>query len=414
MNIQEIGRVVIIDDKYEEVKDLLKVLSKNKVSVMYFTGAEDELPEEPFSDIRIIFLDIELGTGGQDDKTKISTAVGVINRIIGTYNTSYLIILWTKHEELINGIKDAIKSNPPIIMLDLEKNECKNDEGNFDINKIENKLKEKLRETGIFQLFIIWENLVHKSTGIIVNVFSSFYPRNNDWNNKMSVIFRKLAEAYSGKQLRDGDEIVKDALLTFNDTFLDTLENEIKYYKNIGELAINDSNFNDDIAAQINSRLHLIIEPQVNSVPGNIYEDWKDQVNIDDLFNGGGGIESYSEKDSFLRNLKFILLEVSPYCDYAQNNWKFHRVLHGLMWPKNDFKKIKKKTDYIYTSPIFKVGSEIYKFVFNLRFLTTLSFEELNDKRPVLRIRHDLLVDIQSKISGHINRPGIIYLEKES
>jgi hypothetical protein len=155
--------------------------------------------------------------------------------------------------------------------------------------------------------------------------------------------------------------------------------------------------------------LHLIFQPPKKSLPGNIYK-WENQVKINDLFNGD--IDSYPQKNSFLEKLKYILLEVSPSCDYAQDKWKLHRVILGVMWPENDLKKIKKTADYIYFSPIFEVEGKIYKFVFDLRYLTTLSFGELKDKEPALRIRHDLLIDIQSKVAGHINRPGVICLEQ--
>ena len=412
MNIPKNGRIVVIDDEYEkEALPLIEALSKNGVSAMYFTGNQEKLPPEPLSGVRIVFLDIVLaGTEGQDDKTKISTIIGVVSKIIGKDNKSYLIIAWTKHDELIEGLKNNLKENPPIFILNLEKSECKDSQGNYEISKIEEKLKKELEKAGVFHLFIIWENLVHKSAGKIVNDFSSFYPLDDNWDSNMCGVFQKLARAYAGKQLKDGetDKLIKDAFLTFNGTFLDTLENEISN-KKIEGLKIKDSNnVNNDIVAQINSSLHLILQLLKNSVPGNIYE-WEKRVKINDLFDSD--INLYPQKDSFFKKLKYVLLEVSPSCDYAQDKWKLHRVLHGLMWPENDFNKIK-KADYIYTSPIFKVGDKIYKFVFDLRYLTTLLFDELTDKDPVLRIRHDLLVDIQSKIAGHINRPGVMCLEQ--
>ena|SRR3990172_11902771 len=143
MNLPENGRVIVVDDKIiEEGLPLIKALSKNGVPVTFFTGISDELPDQPLPDVRIIFLDIVLGTEGQSDKTKISTAVGVINRLIGNDNTyaPYLIIAWTKHEELIEGIKQSLRNNPPVFILDLEKNECKDGNGEYAIPIIENKL----------------------------------------------------------------------------------------------------------------------------------------------------------------------------------------------------------------------------------------------------------------------------------
>lgn len=419
MNIPENGRVVVIDDNYEEAIPLLKVLAKSKIPSMYFSGLAEELPANTLENIRLVFLDLKL-VSVIDEKTVISAIISVLEKIISKQNGPYILILWSMHDtDYRKGLEDSFQNQlsdiKPIMILTLKKTDyIERDDGekiNFVKNAlklIENKLIQELKKAGIFHLFIIWENLVHKSAGKIVNDFSSFYPLDDNWDSNMCGVFQKLARAYAGKQLKDGetDKLIKDALLTFNGTFLDTLENEISN-KKIEGLKINDSNnVNNDIAAQINSKLHLILQLLKNSVPGNIYE-WENRVKINDLFDGD--INSYPQKDSFLNKLKYILLEVSPFCDYAQDKWKLHRVLHGLMWPENDFNRIK-KADYIYTSPIFKVEDKIYKFVFDLRYLTTLSFDKLTDKDPLLKIRHDLLVDIQSKLAGHINRPGVICL----
>lgn len=416
MNIPENGRVVVIDDKYEEVESLLKMLSKNKVPVMYFTGVDkDELPEQPFSDIRVIFLDIVLGTEGQQDKTKISTAYNVINRVIGANNTPYLIIVWTKHNELIKGIEEKLKENPPIIMLNLEKSECKDAEGKYEMDKIERKLKEELKKAGIFHLFIIWENLVHKSAGKIVTDFSSFYNQKNNWNKNMCGVLYKLAKAYAGETLKDANtaEIVRNALLTFNGTFLDTLENEIRLFKGFDTaLSVNDRNtIEPKILAKINSRLLLVMEKSKRPMPGQVYygKNGKYKIKIDDLFEGNIG--QYQKKDDLITNIKDIFLEVSPVCDYAQKKWRVHRVLPGLMWTHAHFNKIKKKADYMYTSPMFEIESNLFKLVFDLRYLTSLSDKVIRGKTPAFKLRYELLVDIQSCISKHINRPGVTFLE---
>ena len=419
MNLPENGRVIVVDDKIiEEGLPLIKALSKNGVPVTFFTGISDELPDQPLPDVRIIFLDIVLGTEGQSDKTKISTAVGVINRLIGNDNTyaPYLIIAWTKHEELIEGIKQSLRNNPPVFILDLEKNECKDGNGEYAIPIIENKLKEKLKEAKVFQLFIIWENLVHKASGKIVRDFSSFYKVDDNWNEKMSGIFYKLASAYTGRQIDDKkvtvNETIKNALLTFNGTFLDTLENEIRSFADFDEASsIQDrSDIENKILAGINSKLLLLIDQFDNPEPGCVYADENKEftLKIDELFNGE--LVSFPEKDNLIQKLKHIFIEVSPSCDYAQDKWRVHRVIRGLMWPMEYFKKIK-KADYIYTSPILEIENVVYKLVFDLRYLTSLPFEQLKGRSVMFKARHELLVDIQANIARHINRPGVISLE---
>ena len=114
MNISQSGRVVVIDDNKKEAYPLIETLSKKGIPSTYFSSEIEQLPDKPLSGIRIVFLDIELGTIGQPDETKISTAIGILNRIISSDNGPYMIIGWTKHADLLKKLKTKIKKNLPI------------------------------------------------------------------------------------------------------------------------------------------------------------------------------------------------------------------------------------------------------------------------------------------------------------
>ena len=110
MNLPESGRVIVIDDSAEEGLPLIKVLSRYRISTTYFTGEITELPSEPFNDVRIIFLDLVLGgMTGRDEKTILSTLISVIKKIVHTNNGPFIIVLWTKHNEYIDGFKNILR-----------------------------------------------------------------------------------------------------------------------------------------------------------------------------------------------------------------------------------------------------------------------------------------------------------------
>jgi hypothetical protein len=414
MNLPQNGRVVIIDDKIEEGLPLVKVLAKNGVPATYFTGLDkDELPSEPIQDVRLVFLDIVIGPK-QSDKNQIATVGNILRRIIGPQNSPYILIAWTKHRELIDKILDISGVCLPIITLNLEK--YKSMEENYDLSKIEVRLKQELKKAGIFHVFILWENIVHKSANRIIKEFSSFYDYDENWNGKLSDVFFHLAAAYAGKQLKKNNkkDIIQKGLLTFNGTFLDTLENFIRRFIP-PDITINfDStgSISGEICAKINSKLLLLDSSKTNSVhPGNIYEidnTSKHKPEIAELFHST--LDNYKERDEFLAQLRYVLLEVSPTCDFAQNKWKNSRLLSGVMWPEKHFRKIK-KADYIYKSPYFEANGNIFYLVFDLRFLTSLSFDTLKKKKPVFRVKHEFLVDVQSCLARHMNRPGVISLD---
>lgn len=416
MNLPRNGRVVVIDDLIEEGLPLVKLLSKNGVSTTYFTGLDkDELPTEPLADIRLVFLDMVIGTS-QPDKNKLATVLNILKKIIGRQNSPYILIAWTKHKELIQEIQKFSEIAPPFITLDLEKSKCRNEDGGYDLEKIESKLEEILEEFGTFHLFVLWENIVHQSTNQIMKEFSSLYPADDKWSENLSNVFYQCAIAYAGKQLdkNDSKDIIHNGLLTFNRSFMDTLENSIQEFNPAG-IKINFNpvkNLPVGVCARINSKLLLQESSGNNAIyPGNIYEIEKRslfEIDIAELFNKE--FDKYKDKDDLLNQVKHIMLEVSPSCDFAQDKWKRSRILHGVIWPEEYCQKIK-KCEYIYVSPYLERNGSIFKIVFDLRYFTSRAFDNIRDKRASFRLKHDLLVDIQSQLARHINRPGVISLE---
>lgn len=429
INIPESGRVVVIDDKPKEALPLLKVLSKNGVPVTYFTGELEELPEESLESVRIVFLDLRL-VPSIDEKSVISTLIGTLLKILNANNEPYFIILWSKHEvDYKNAFEkrlnndEQLKNIRPLAIISLEKSiylEYNGDNSTFKkdaMRNIEGKLKEKLNELGIFHLFIIWENLVHKASGKIVDDFSEFHDFDVNWNKNMGGVFLKLAEGFAGKQLdkSNNEQIVKNALFSFNSAFLDELESEIRNYEVVtAGLSFEGVSgaVDKEIIGDINSKLLLAMESSESILPGNVYDDSIDieGVDIKELFNGNLG--KSDKKDELLSQLVYIYLETSPLCDYAQDKWKVSRLLPGVLWP-GEFESNKiKKAVFIYSSPLIKFGNKLYYMVFDLRFFTSIEFSKLKDKSPLFRLKHDYLVDIQSKLAPHINRPGVMFVDE--
>lgn len=410
----ENGSIVIVDDQIDEALPLIKILSKTGISFKYFNGKEEELPDDPLDNVRIVFLDIELEgmEGVTADKTKLSALANVISKIVATKCQPYVIIAWTKHQELVKELINYLKELSPLFTLCIDKSECKNKDGEFDIDKISEKMNKKIDEFGSFKFFLKWQNISNKSSGEIINDISSIYPFDGKWNNNTNKLLVKLAEAYAGKQGYN-ENVWKYAMLSFNSLFLDIIEKEIftdsfdtDKIMDLPQLQhLDDKN----IAGEINKRLHMSIENNNKPVPGNIYGSIKNigvKKNnlIEGLFNGN--LAQFNEKEILIKKSELIHLEVSPFCDYAQNKWKRSRILSGVKWPEK-YEGNLKKADYIYKTPLFRIDGGLYYFVFDIRLLTSIEIEKLNNVTSTMRIRKELLNDIQTKIAGHINRLGI-------
>jgi len=404
------GRIVVIDDKQEEALPLLKSLWQNGFGAIYFSGEKKELPTVPLDDVKVIFLDMELETGGytgSNDKTKAATTAKALKSIINTNkNNVYLVIMWAIHTELIENFWTYIKTDSKcdFIPLALNKAECKSK--GYDLKLITDKINSILKENNAFNFFISWENVIHKSSNDIVLDFSSFFPGDTEWDRKVLGILKKLAEEYAGKAMNttDHEQIVKNAMYAFNGTFIDTLENNIAQVSNTGISFNGIPEVSDNgIISKINTKL-MLDQNNASAKPGSIYINNEDDV-IQDYFNSG----------SDLNGIEKIFCEISPTCDYAQKKWKYHRILFGIKIKPEQEKHLRKKdadqtVDYLYKTPVFDIGGQMFTFVFDLRKLKSKNLGELDALRPICTFRHDLLVDIQHKMASHSSRPGMMSL----
>lgn len=57
MTIPSSGRVVIVDDKIEEISTLMDALSQSGIGFTYFNGVVDKLPTKPLDGITYMFLE---------------------------------------------------------------------------------------------------------------------------------------------------------------------------------------------------------------------------------------------------------------------------------------------------------------------------------------------------------------------
>lgn len=459
------GRTVVIDDNINEALPIIQLLSKHNVPNTYYSGEEALLPESTSEGIRLVISDLHLGSGN-DIKTFMSTLNHIITEIISDTNGPYILLLWTKHKLDCDEAIDYINKRfvrKPIDIFPLDKNSCIKIDGDKYLiednamGKIESNFRTVLEKASAMHLFILWENLVHVSAGKLVSDFSSL-DQSENWNAKMDAVFFALAKVLGGKQYNPGetDVVAKYSLLTFTNTFIDVLENNIRRYTNFNEVKLDDNlkiretissrtfEIEPKTVATINSMLML---EEINGLalehrPGNLYINESngelkrlfgkmvyDSSNPDAIeIEASKRLQNYSlvadqqerTQKSFEKEIifeikeksKLCLLEISPLCDYSQNKWEAHRVIRGLVWPREHMDKVKTNTDFLYTTPLFELNGESFCFIFNFCYFTSIRFGELHTDQNIIftRVRQQLLVDIQSKLAKHINRPGILSL----
>lgn len=439
--------VVVIDDVFDEVKNLLKILNKNGTALNYFSGTDlDELPSEPLKGVRLLFLDFVLGTVGQQDKTQISTLIGVVKRVLSSDNGPCIIVAWTQHPELLKSFKQEIMKDDnfpkPVVIVDMEKTECVNN-----AEKIDKKIKENFNDTHILELLLHWEHQGKEALRDVLKMLSdiskpsttvgkSFDEYSSEWNSGLERHIYKIAETSLGKKNINADrQLLIAAQLALTNPFHDYIEAGIKRNtRELGRLTQNiikhKHDYSDEEKAHMNTSFLLITkDPDKEIQPGNIYKysDVFEQMNCekkDCYYNRiilsneeiaqeffSGKLAGYGDKEKLLRGVEPVLVEITPVCDYTQQDLKNAKLVLGILWPKDFGEQLSvnsktHKPDYGYKSLLIKYNGEIYYLTFNARYIFNVSLHIFESIHPILKARKEFLVDIQHWFSRHISRPG--------
>lgn len=415
MLISENGRIVLIDDKRDEIEALLITLGQYGIPYIYLDGTQETLPEKPLKGIRFVFLDIELrGMEGQKNKTKASGVVAILKKIISEDNGPYVIGFWTAHEEVIPLVLENCKTGgiSPVTWVDLEKLADV-----ADVNKITERLQDKLKQIGAFKLYVEWENTVNNASKDFVRTFSSLVKLGSDWHKDTEALFYKLYKAYVDKhEFQDKEEQFKCACHLMNRSFLDTLENLTRRELTLPEgFKLEEKEISGETIAKLNTSLFLRESITSRHSSGNVY------LHADNALKESLIQDTYKQGQRPLE-CELCMVIISPECDLAQNKiikakgtgeilYPLHRVLFGLEILSEEESKLRDKRDSDYRiGPIWhneRSNTLLFHFA-------TISFHsEGGLTQPLLfTLQRDLLFDLQSKAANHVNRLGNYLLEE--
>jgi hypothetical protein len=469
------GKVVIIDDKPEDVVELIAALSKEKIPFVHYKEENlSDLPESPIENVRLVFLDLELVSSSLVSSKDITGPIKTRLSKILKPNTPYALVIWSKKEgkytkELLKDFDGEFLQYKPIFHTALPKADIigKKDA----ITTIKKELEAEISKFKSFNAFLAWEGIVNESAGKLTNDITTLYPPDADWNNKTKFLLYKLAVAYSGKAV-DGfpqSKKLKKALNTLTISFSENIENliERKIDESFDGLVDNTSQSIPNFTSTINKFLMISESNDDSSQPGNIFfpevdlqsrakeldrydEDGKQKIlkipeaarktaleghekkmrrekqEIDEvadrLKKSSNDItfSSFTEeankdekiRNEILRSIIPIFINVTPLCDYAQDKVKLLRILPGVM-VKSEFRQFFSTANaYSYVSEAdFRLENSDRFFLFDFRFLHSEEKGSLSGRHIKYRFRQEILSDIQIKLGAHINRTGVLYVK---
>ena len=469
-NLPNGGKVVIVDDCFQEILPLINILNRNVIPVTYYTGKAGELPERSLQGVRLFFLDLRFSPN-VDSKTIVSNACHILKAILGENNGPYLLIIWSStgdeyKEELENELRDKLyrpefilclskgdyfetkSSNVYSLSDDIKKILTDNAVDNVDyimekiterviadgdekekifvpqsMEKLQQELYNGLKKAGLLSFFVLWENTIRDSAHKVVNEIFSQIPDAIPVDKKLPAMAYYLAKNRLDKQFEEVEDKDKlyAALMELNELYVYFYSEDVIKISVERFLPINIQKNTDLVPSQAKFNSWKMISPKYkNDAPGNIYIDVEKTFEFFGLVNGYGDKEKYWEISSALKSdekIIYVLMNINGECETAQNKYPVIRVIPGILIAcesykgykeKNFLKEINRAQDYIFKEfePIEYKGSEYY-LLFNINQITFCSKENLKNMEICFRLHRKYYLKIRQSLSVDFSKQGI-------
>jgi hypothetical protein len=106
-----------------------------------------------------------------------------------------------------------------------------------------------------------------------------------------------------------------------------------------------------------------------------------------------------------------IFLIVTPLCDFAQDKYIFNKIVRGIIIKAEYKDRVNTSSESIFISPVFRTSDDDFNKILVLDFRHSFSLRKIPSKSIIPLFRQQLLAEIQSKLSRHMNRQGVLYLD---
>lgn len=421
--VSELNRVVIIDNSKEDGGALHDALQEQMIgSVFLHVNGLSGLPTDPFPNVNLVFLDLDLISSVANSRDKASRAIACLSRVVKP-NSFYLLVIWSSHTttDLENDFREILQNNdelmPSIPPISLAKLDCKNSQG-YSVPKITRNITKKLNSIKAQSILMKWQGIVSEETSHFINGFTKA-----DNQRGLSKKIHALADAYAGNDYRD--DLTKNALFTLNDALKGSLDGAVAQ----SDLTSYDNRIDQRVAAlddiqksKINS--NLMIDPNKKLGPGCVFKCTKCSFEH---------LTSAQYRSSVIK----VVMNITPVCDAAQKKNALQHYAHGALVPVYAYKTIK-KAGFVYVfHNQFHYQGESYYLAVNLKSVEGVVKRKhpgLSERKTmknasgdnvevvlealdtdlldnvIFKFRDPVTLDIQQKSSSYMSRFGHTYL----
>lgn len=442
------GKVIIVDDKYDDVKPIQNILAENGIPYIFYDYTVfKDVEVKKLDAVRMVFLDIRLEDGMQETKNIASVLASIIEKIILPKNGPYALVLWTNEialkEEIQQYLFEYLKPDETTLPTYV----CALDKKDF-ISKPENVLVDnmvsQLSGQKMMNFLIEWENASNCVSGNMIRLmlYGLQTKMDNDSIEKILVQLACMEDSGVSDHKTAARNVIQFLVELLRDRYLEVMSNE----ELIGALAEYWTfEFGDkekvrriqlempiEQKARINTMLNVnTYDEAARNLPGKVFiipeeklpfskSDFKIST-LSDSWYENDEIETHGEKIKL--NLVPIEIDITPNCDYAQNKNHMLRTAFGYMveigkvikdgkalWVNarysNSFKG-RVKNDYVYVTPEFIVKEKICVFLINTKYMTIEGKDYSSEFEYLMRFNSDILAEIRKTSAEIISRIGI-------
>jgi hypothetical protein len=440
------GRVVLVDDDASEAMPIIKALSQANVPVTYFDGTQAELPRATrrLRGVRLAILDMDLGVGGSPEN-KASTLVGALGQIVSPDNGPYGILIWTKHPELRDLVTRYIYERSdvpnPVFVVMLHKSSFSRvskagSPARFSIRKLSRELVRELAENSPLECLQVWEGICFQAATNVTNELAEFADAvapdlkewKKAWQDEALRLLLTIGKASAEKNLSAENCLLSIylALNPLQSDRMDLLAGEMKddLSTHVTRIMASTGGSKTERKAKVNSMLHLGSHQLDEFSPGNTYVFGTTNrpaylPTLDDILVGaveGDGPKGAANLNVLRTNAKLCAVEITPLCDHAQGKMGLSKIITGFVLPCDFEKSAKRQASYLKrVGPMFLpktrvIPSGAYSMFLDARFVVATKPSHVRALKAIVRVRPQLLADVQSWAAYQAARQGVMLL----
>lgn len=428
--------VIIVDDVKDEVKGIYDFFVEKGIGCKIYNpdfAEGDVMPEKPYTDISLIFLDLYYSNSPFDAEQSCNWVRSLVPE-----KSFYILVFWTRDQSKAIEILDLLnKKNRTPFLYFIESKQSYNPDGEFEFSKLISKIQSDCESSPSIQEILTWKKTIKKSTNEVLGHLAK-------QPSDITIKLKKVILAHGGKQIKDKNDFLKRNVL-FDALDIVLISNTKKNVsdeisdKDKTELYDLSTKINLDPDNELNSWFHFKLiktedidkgEISAGLISLNKHSFFKKLYSIKDDPKLENKLKKQIEKEE--TKIDDIVMVLNRPCDIAQGKYgKNIKLLSGLKIsnPKryeesdsSDAKKVDKRKigklhfndeelpdstrfyDYLYFS---QEDSDVV-LIFDFRYVFSVPEKIFIEKFDNIKLfNKELLSEIQVEYSSYSSRLGI-------